>query len=200
MNRNDKNIPLSRDSTIRISTKEIDDAIQQLESAYTDGRLDENELGERMALALKAKTESDLAHLLRDLTRTANLAQPIVVDHKLRRLKNAAVAIFSGIELNGQFILPKEYRISAIMGGCLIDLSRARLESPYSTIHITAIMGGVQIFVPKGIRIEIDGFPIMGGISKHVADEDLPHDAPVIHLHCKAIMGGIEIITKDGSF
>lgn len=197
MNKNDKNIPAPEDSTIRIATKEIDDAIQQLEIAYTDGRLEEHELEERMATALKAKTQGELAILLRDLVRVARPELLLDIDHKLNRLKRRTVAIFSGIEQTGQFILPKDYRISAIMGGCLIDLSRAQLESPTSTIHILAIMGGVQILVPQGIRVDIEGFPIMSGIAKHVQDENLPFDAPIIHIQCKAIMSGIEIKTKN---
>lgn len=181
---------------MRISTTEIDHAIKQLENAYTDGRLNEAELEERMAIALKAKTEGDLATLFSDLRVNAALLEPIIVERKLQRLNSATTALFSGVEQTGSFILPKEYQISAIMGGCLIDLTKARLESPDSTIHITAIMGGVQIFVPPGVRIELHSKPIMGGISKNVHDDDLPADAPVIRIIAKAIMGGIEIKTK----
>jgi hypothetical protein len=184
-----------KDSPLRISTVEIDEAVQQLETAYTEGRLDDGELEDRMAKALVAKTEGDLSFLLSDLARmNTNSAVRAV---PLRRLKTSSLAIFSGVEQTGSFILPKFYRIKAIFGGCLFDLSSAHLESPDSTIEITAIFGGVQIFVPFGVRVEIQSTPIFGGISKKVRNEHLPHDAPIIHIHAKAIFGGVEIKTKQ---
>ena len=83
------------------------------------------------------------------------------------------------------------------MGGCLIDLTKASLESPESTIHVLAVMGGVQIFVPPGLRVNIHSSPILGGISKKVKDEHLPENAPTITIFAKAIMGGIEILTRQ---
>jgi hypothetical protein len=182
--------------SLRISTEDIDNAISHLENAYIEGRIDDRELEERMALALKAKTENDLHQLLQDL-QTPRRAHPLVgPPKKLHRLKHHARVLFSGMEQRGHFILPKEYCVSAIMGGCVIDLSQARLESPSSTIYVTAIMGGVQILVPKGIRVEVQGTPILGGIAKDLEEEFLPDDAPVIHVFCKTIMGGIEIKTS----
>lgn len=181
-------------SSLRISTEEIDQAVKQLETAFIDGRLDDAELEERMTNALKAKTEDDLAQLLRDLERAEQTRAR--GPKTLRRLKAESVAIFSGMEQKGSFILPKKYRVSAIFGGCLIDLSKAHLESPESTIHVEAIFGGVQIIVPRGVRIEVDGMPILGGISKNVDTDDLPDDAPVIYIHAKAICGGVEILMK----
>ncbi len=185
------------DSTLRISSQEIDSAIQQLEIAYTDGRLNEEELEERMASALKAKTEGDLAILLGDLRIDSPALLPTTrVERNLAKLTNSIRVIFSGVEKKGNFILPKDYRITAIMGGCFIDLRKAHLESLESSLHITAIMGGVQILVPRGVRVEIHGSPIMGGIAKNIKDDAPSNDAPVIHIFAKVIMGGVEIKTK----
>ena len=186
----------TKDSPIRISTQEIDATVQELESAYTDGRLDDSELEDRMAKAIKAKTEGDLSELLADLARLEHTTA-FARAKTLRRLKTSALALFSGIEQTGSFIVPKFYRISAIFGGCLIDLSKAQLESPISTIQISAIFGGVQLFVPAGVRVEIHSTPIFGGVSKKVHDENLPHDAPFIRIYAKAIFGGVEITRRQ---
>lgn len=176
-------------SMLRISTEEIDEAVQQLEAAYTEGRLDDIELEDRMAKALCAKTKGDLLLLFHDLS---PIERPL-----LQRLPESSVAIFSGLEQKGNFILPKNYEISAIFGGCMIDLSKVHLESAESIINISAIFGGVKVFVPKGIRVEIVSKVIFGGVSKKLCNESLLDNVPVIHINAEAIFGGIELITKE---
>ncbi len=185
-----------KDSPQRVSTQEIDDAVQQLESAYTEGRLDDNELEQRMDKALAAKTEADLYTLLADLARVEQMRSREPTK-SLRRLENSSFALFSGIEHKGSFILPKSYRLKAIFGGCVLDLRTAHLESPESTITISAIFGGIQIFVPSGVRVEVNSTPIFGGVSNQVREDNLPLDAPVIRINVKAIFGGVEIKNAD---
>lgn len=187
-------------SAVRVTTTEIDSAIQELENAFIDGRLDDAELEVRMSKAIKAKTEGDLSELINDLTRIerdeASFA-PTSRAPAFGQLKASMVALFSGVEQNGRFILPKKYRIEAIFGGCLIDLRKAHLESADSTIKVTAIFGGVKIIVPPGVRIEVHSTPIFGGVSKKGCDNALPFDAPVILIHADVIFGGVEITTKE---
>lgn len=185
----------TKNSPLRISTQEIDITVKKLECAYTEGRLDDNELEYRMEKAIKAKTEGDLSELISDLAEIKHTTALASLKSR-QRLKTYALALFSGIEQTGSFILPQFYRISAIFGGCLIDLSKAKLENPLSNIEISAIFGGVQIFVPKGVRVELHSTPIFGGISKKVNNENLPHDAPLIRINAKAIFGGVEITRK----
>jgi hypothetical protein len=173
----------------RVSSQEIDDAILRLQAAFGDGRVDEKDFGERMGRALTAKTHGELSAILFDLP-DASVTPPVPA---VARRLHKATAIFSGIEQRGRFILPSRFFITAIMGGYLLDLSQAQFESAESTVHITAIMGGVQVAVPTGIRIMVSGSPIMGGISQNLCTDHLPQDAPYIHIIAKAILGGIEI-------
>lgn len=182
--------PISKD-LLRVSTREIDDTISQLQTAFGDGRLDEKEFDDRMKKVLNAKTRGELAELTKDLTLAPQGKLP-----QIMHLGQSATAIFSGIEQKGPLLLPKNFRITAVMGGIVLDLSDAKLESNICHIHITAIMGGIQIIIPDGIRVLLSGTPILAGFSQKVLTTNFPADAPVIHIHGLAIMSGVEIIAK----
>jgi len=84
-------------------------------------------------------------------------------------------------------------KVTAIMGGLELDFRGAGLEGGKATLDATAIMGGVDVYVPREWRVVIDGTPILGGF------EDKHHPAPdseikaTLYLKGTAIMGGITI-------
>lgn len=174
---------------LRISTKEIDDAVHQLQIAFGDGRLDENDFDERMKKALLAKTRGELSELFVDLEIQS---QPLSKEH-YRLLRAKKFILMSSIEHKGKFVLPKNYQLTAVMGSVVLDLREARLESNECEIHITSLMSGVEIIVPKGIRIELHGMPLLGAISQQASTEELTVESSVIHIHGKAILGAIDI-------
>lgn len=56
----------------------------------------------------------------------------------------------------------------------------------------TAIMGGIDIFVPDDWRVEVSGTPILGGWSnKTKYNTDL--NSPVLKIKCFIMFGGIEV-------
>jgi hypothetical protein len=103
------------------------------------------------------------------------------------------LALMSGVVRRGAWIVPSRIRALACMGGIGLDLREATLTAPVTDITVFALMGGVEIIVPPGVRLESDGFAIMGGFEdqlKEPASQD--PDAPVIRVRGLAIMGGVE--------
>jgi hypothetical protein len=180
----------------RASTEEVEITLKNLEGAFLEGRLDERELEERTAKAIKAKTIGDLDDLTHDLViaPTTSVLKVPKSNHEILLKKNYMVAIFSGIEKKGTLFIPATMHITAIMGGCSLDLREARFESHTTHIYITAIMGGVEIKVGNNVRVQVQGMPIFGGIScKTESKKDLSSEAPTIIVHATAIFGGVEI-------
>lgn len=171
----------------RASAKDIDQAIVLLQSAFSDGRLNEREFDDRMAKAVHIKTHNDILSLVHDLSFT---------DKMLRRLRSSITAFCSGIEQKGRFSIPPKFRVRAIMGGCVIDLSEARFENAVTEIFVTAFMGGVEILVPRGVRVEVDGTALFGGFAQNIVKEELPSYAPTIYIRASAFMGGGEVKSK----
>lgn len=81
--------------------------------------------------------------------------------------------------------------LTAVMGGCELDLRRASMKGE-AVIDIFAFWGGVNIKVPEDWSVSVQGFPLMGVI------EDKTHppvggSAKLLVVKGYAIMGGAEI-------
>jgi len=82
--------------------------------------------------------------------------------------------------------------LTAIMGGCELDLRNASMKETEATIEIFALWGGVVIRIPEDWTVVVRVSPIMGGVE----DSSLPpKNAPVRRLNITGftIMGGAEI-------
>ena len=76
--------------------------------------------------------------------------------------RRGAVAFLSSTNRDGDWILPRSFRVVAFMGNVELDLTNVRLGSGESHIEIRCIFGNVEITVPPGIRIEVEGDPFIG--------------------------------------
>jgi predicted membrane protein len=82
--------------------------------------------------------------------------------------------------------------ITAIMGGCKLDLSRAVPVPEGAALEVLAFMGGMEIKVPEDWTVEFRGVPFMGGVedsTKPVAQDS----GRRLVINGFVMMGGIEI-------
>lgn len=175
--------------------------VQDLADHFAQDRLTLPEYERRVELAYRASSADALRDLTRDLSpppaRVAQAAPMAAADQTrvaphLTRPKNF-LALMSGIVRRGTWTVPARIRAVACMGGIGLDLREATLTAPVTDIYVFALMGGVEIIVPPDVRLESDGFAIMGGFEdqlKEPASRD--RDVPLIRVHGLAIMGGVE--------
>jgi predicted membrane protein len=99
-------------------------------------------------------------------------------------------AVFSSnkIHADGQFTGTS---LNAVFGSVVLDLRDAVITNDVQ-INATAVFGGIDIFIPGGIRVKINNIPIFGGVSNK-AEECLDAGAPVIYLNSTCMFGGIDI-------
>jgi hypothetical protein len=102
------------------------------------------------------------------------------------------VAIFSSSRRVGNWTLPKRLDSVAIFGSCLIDLRQAGIPPQGGRIEAVGIFGSVQILVPPGLNVRVNGVPIMGSIS---GMGDIVGDpaAPWVDIEAVAIFGSVEV-------
>jgi predicted membrane protein len=81
--------------------------------------------------------------------------------------------------------------LTAIMGGCQIDLGEADIQGEEAVIHTFAWWGGIEIKVPEDWTVVSQGLPLMGGFADTTHP---PQGGPKKRLVIKgfAIMGGVE--------
>jgi predicted membrane protein len=89
----------------------------------------------------------------------------------------------------------KDFRgadLTAVLGGCEIDLRQADIAGSDAVINVFAFWGGIKLRVPAMWRVSLQGVPILGGFDDKSI---LPSDPQAKRLVIKgtAVMGGVEI-------
>jgi hypothetical protein len=87
--------------------------------------------------------------------------------------------------------------MTAVMGGCEVDLRQARISDPPAVIDAFAFWGGVEIKVPRSWHVETEGLGFLGGYVDNTIgpedDEELSGPRQKLLVKGFAIMGGVEI-------
>jgi hypothetical protein len=178
---------------IRASDKERDTAVERLQVAFAEGRIDDQEFDQRMRSALTARTRTDLDRLLADLPRSGVLAT--VKPQPTGRL---LLAMKGGVQRRGRWRVPERLNAVAYKGACEVDLRAAELSAASTAITAVAYKGRVEILVPPGVRVQVRGYAYGGHWEDQVPDDDLPPDAPVVHVQAVAYKGIVEARPTPG--
>ncbi|HEX8861818.1 MAG TPA: DUF1707 domain-containing protein [Actinomycetes bacterium] len=185
--------PAPATPAIRASDKERDTAVERLQVAFAEGRIDDQEFDERMRSALTARTRADLDRLLADLPRPGALAT--VEPQPTGRL---LLAMKGGVQRRGRWRVPERLNAVAYKGACEVDLRAAELSAASTAITAVAYKGRVEILVPPGVRVQVRGYSYGGHWDDQVPDDDLPPDAPVVHVQAVAYKGTVEARPTPG--
>jgi len=82
--------------------------------------------------------------------------------------------------------------VTAIMGGCEIDLTRCAIADEEAVLDTFALWGGIEVRVPEGWEVTGEVLPILGGFDDKTTLADTP-PAGRLRLRGFAIMGGVEV-------
>jgi Domain of unknown function (DUF1707) len=181
---------------IRASDQDRDAVVHRLQQAFAERRLDDDEFDDRMRAALTARTSADLDRLTGDLPAATpgSSAAPAVAATTPGRW---AMAYKNSIRRGGRWRVPERFTSVVYKGGGWLDLRAAELTAPVTTVVAVAYKSRIDILVPPGVRVEMDGFGVSKGWSAEEETEiRLPHDAPTVHVRGIAYKGTIETRTK----
>jgi hypothetical protein len=194
-------------SQLRISDAERHQVAEILREAAGEGRLDLDELDSRLEATYAARTYADLVPITLDLPAHPHpspvpaarpSASPLVVPGPD---KETHLAIMSGFDRRGMWVVPQRMTVIAFWGGAELDLRQARFAAQECVITINAIMGGATVIVPPHVNVKMEGTGIMGGYSgpSGLVDAQLATDSPTVRIRGVAIMGGVNVERKHGS-
>lgn len=184
---------------LRVSDSERERVAQRLRLAAGEGRLTLEELDERVEAAYTARTGSDLAVLTADLPEVGAYASTALApapDPSRSKRRRWALSIMGGGDLRGRWRAGDKLRAVAVMGGGEVDLRETVFDEPEMTITAVSIMGGIDVIVPAGVEVEISGIAIMGGNESKVTAQNLPPNAPRVHVRAFSVMGGVRARLK----
>ncbi len=186
---------------LRASDADRERAVLTLGRAAGDGRLDVDELEERLQLAYAARTHTELDTLLADVGGAiqGDLAPAPAPRPRARVVPSAAagtswiVSIMGGNERTGRWRVAERCNVVNFMGGTEIDLSDVELSDAVTDINVITFMGGFEIRVPNGVDVQVSKFAFMGGHEVKLGREPPPPGAPVIRIRLISMMGGGQV-------
>jgi hypothetical protein len=184
---------------LRAADADRDRVAEMLRRSAAEGRITFEELDERISQVYAAKTFADLQALTSDLPGPGVSAPaPATARYQPPEVPAGApapslsVAILSGTQRAGPWLVPPDYTAVAIMGGVELDLRHARFTAAEVTIRAFCLMGGVSITVPEDMAVDVSGFGFMGGFDQRASGPGAP-GAPHLRVVGFAMMGGVDV-------
>lgn len=201
--------PVAAALRLRASDADRDKIAGVLRDAYAEGRLTPAEHEERLAEVYRAQTYGDLVPVLRDLPVPAGTlpvpatgpavsvtpttkSPSIPVEPSLAASADGpAVAIFSGFERRGEWVVAPELSATCIFGGGELDFTNARLTAPETVLTVVCLFGGLEITVPDDLAVRGEVIGIFGG--SDIPSTSVPPGAPTLVIKGAAIFGGVSV-------
>ena len=187
-------------SRMRVSDADRHRVADILRDAAAEGRIDIEELDDRLESTYAAKTYGDLVPITSDLPvpRASGApaprpqpAQPLVPASRF----DSSIAILGGVSRKGVWEIGPTHSAFAMMAGIDIDLREARFTSRETVIHANAFWAGIDIIVNEHTNVIVEGIGIMGAFDqgKDKVAPDLGPDSPTVRVKGVALMSGVTV-------
>ena len=194
-------------SRLRVSDEDRHTVAEVLRQAAGEGRIDLDELDERLEATYRAKTYGELVPITADLPlggATPRPVPPAVPSRPSHPVPVTAPSYSSSLSVMGDctrrgvWLVPDRHTAFSMMGSVTLDLREAHFTARETVIDAYAIMAGIDIVVNAWTQVVVDGVGIMGDFSESrpkVAAEIGP-DSPVVRVRGMALMAGVTVQRK----
>jgi len=192
---------------LRISDADRHRVAEVLRDAAGEGRLELDELEERLEAAYAAKVYADLVPIVVDLPGNG-LALPTAATPARRAAgtpapgvavrHDSSLAIMGGQDRKGVWEIGPTHTAFTMMGGIDLDLREAVFATPEVVINANAVMGGIDIIVNAHTKVVVQGVGIMGGFdqARDRVEPELDDSSPVVRVKGVALMAGVTVVRK----
>ncbi|MGB0099837.1 MAG: DUF1707 domain-containing protein [Nocardioides sp.] len=192
--------PLEPDPTrLRISDDDRHRVAEILRVAAGEGRLEVDELDERLEATYAARTYADLVPITHDLPVGRPAPGPAVPSPAEPATRyESSYAVMTGVDRKGVWEVGATHTAFCLMGGIDIDLREAVFTAPEIVITANVVMGGIDVIVNEHTRVIVEGIGIMGAFeqSRDKVAPQLSADSPVVRVRGSAIMGAVSVVRK----
>jgi hypothetical protein len=182
---------------LRISDDDRHRVAELLRVAAGEGRLDIEELEERLESAYAAKTYADLVPITADLPGSSPTPAPVMPTGPLLPAVryDSSLAIMGSTSRTGVWEVGPSHTAVTVMGNVDIDLRSARFTSRETVIRVFAFWGAVNVYVNAHTRLVVDGVGIMGAFdqARDKVDAEIGPDSPVVRVTGASLMAGVTV-------
>ena len=170
--------------------------VRMLAAAFANDMLTPEQLDERLTAVYLANSALELQQLLSDPfdpSRSLEDWQRYWTTDELVPERGVAAAMAGGFSVKGGWLVPRHLKVWAVAGGGELDLREARFAPGVTAIEVVAVMGGVDLVLPEGVRVEVVGAAFLGGFDHNAGAAVEDPNAPLIRVSGVAVMGGVDV-------
>lgn len=172
--------------------QERERTIEQLCEQYAAENLTDTELEERLAKAVAATTLPALREAVAGLP-----APPHPAGHIARAAAvedaDSIVCVLASTERKGAWTLPRELKVVNVLASMRLDLREASFGSGVTTLDVFNALGSIEIVAPPGVRVVMEGTPVIGSFESRVDAVAPDADAPTLRLRGTSILGSVDL-------
>lgn len=113
---------------------------------------------------------------------------------KPEELNDALPDIFAGFSGHNTRLTSSDFKgakLTAIFGGIELDLTEAALKKE-AKIEAFAAFGGIDLRVPEGWNVQVNGLPLFGGWEDKTRTPK-EKDAPTLYIKGTCLFGGVSV-------
>ncbi len=196
---------------LRVSDDDRHKVAEILREAAGEGRIDLDELDERLGATYAAKTYADLVPITMDLpiaglpgpglqgpAHAAPMPRPQPAGVVPAARYNTTIAVLGGSTRKGLWEVGESHTAFAFCAGIDIDLREARFTSRETVIYANAIWAGIDIVVNEHTNVVVEGVGIMGAFDqgRDKVAPNLTADSPTVRVKGVALMAGVSVVRK----
>jgi hypothetical protein len=189
---------------LRISDSDRHQVAELLRQAAGEGRIDFDELDERLEAAYAAKTYADLVPITADLPTRATGSGPLPQPRPATTPPVPAATYSNSISVMGDctrrgvWQVGERHTAFSMMGSVTLDLREAQFAAPEVTIDAYAIMAGIDVIVNAHTQVIVEGVGIMGDFSESrpKVPAEITPTSQVVRVKGMALMAGVSVQRK----
>ena len=160
-------------------------ATEFVKELYAAGEIDADRLDTGVAGVLAARSEAEVADVVRSLPAPVALTSP---ERRLGRPLEIH-SLFGRLRMAGKWQVAAETHISADLGSISLDLTEAEFDAHVIDLHVYSGCGSITIIVPRGVDVQI--IRHRGGVDSRL-EAPVP-GLPMVRLDVTANIGRVHL-------
>jgi hypothetical protein len=173
---------------LRASDADRERAIVLLREHAVAGRLTLEEFTDRMSAASRAVTKIELDELARDLPAATS---PVATSR--RATTRLVCSAFGSSECEGRIRVRGRVVCVTAFGNVDLDLRQATLEGEAITIVAIGAFGAIDVYVPEGVEVDLQGFALFGHKGLRGNDSPPHPGTPLVQVLAFSLFAGIDV-------